>query len=195
MNAVIAMTGQGGWPLSVFLTPTLEPFYGGTYFPPVPRYDLPSFLQVLQAVHLSWEQDRASLQALAKKVYEHLRQTHTWQPSPQPTDFENVLSAALNELERTYDWQHGGWGRAPKFLSRWQLNSFSLRLPAEVIGPCPSPIMRSMQWQTEEFSTSSEGVFIVTAPMLIGASLILKKCFTITPNWPRFTFRVISYER
>lgn len=115
MNAVIAMTGQGGWPLSVFLTPTLEPFYGGTYFPPVPRYDLPSFLQVLQAVHLSWEQDRASLQALAKKVYEHLRQTHTWQPSPQPTDFENVLSAALNELERTYDWQHGGWGRAPKF--------------------------------------------------------------------------------
>lgn len=115
MNAVIAMTGQGGWPLSVFLTPTLEPFYGGTYFPPVPRYDLPSFLQVLQAVHLSWEQDRVSLQALAKKVYEHLRQTHTWQPSPQPTDFENVLSAALNELERTYDWQHGGWGRAPKF--------------------------------------------------------------------------------
>ncbi|MCX8024308.1 MAG: thioredoxin domain-containing protein [Thermanaerothrix sp.] len=115
MNAVIAMTGQGGWPLSVFLTPELEPFYGGTYFPPVPRYGLPSFLQVLQAVHLSWEQDRANLQALAKKVFEHLRQTHTWQPSPQPTYYNNVLTGALSELERTYDWQHGGWGRVPKF--------------------------------------------------------------------------------
>ncbi len=115
MNAVIAMTGQGGWPLSVFLTPSLEPFFGGTYFPPVPRHGLPSFLQVLQAVHHTWVHDRQSLQALASKVYEHLHQSYTWQPTPQAINYEAVLTTALNELERTYDWQHGGWGRAPKF--------------------------------------------------------------------------------
>ncbi|WP_299026100.1 thioredoxin domain-containing protein [uncultured Thermanaerothrix sp.] len=115
MNAVIAMTGQGGWPLSVFLTPSLEPFFGGTYFPPVPRHGLPSFLQVLQAVHYTWVSDRQSLQNLAGKVFKHLHQSHTWQPISQAISYETVLTAALNELERTYDWQHGGWGRAPKF--------------------------------------------------------------------------------
>lgn len=115
MNAIIAMTGQGGWPLSVFLTPSLEPFFGGTYFPPVPRHGLPSFLQVLQAVHYTWANDRQSLQNLAGKVFEHLRQSHTWQPISQAISYETVLTAALSELERIYDWQHGGWGRAPKF--------------------------------------------------------------------------------
>src|SRR5512139_4000022 len=58
MSAVVGMTGQGGWPMSVFLTPDGMPFYGGTYFPPVQRYNMPSFKDVLLNVHRAWEQDR-----------------------------------------------------------------------------------------------------------------------------------------
>ena len=58
MNAVVAMTGQGGWPMSVFLTPQGEPFYGGTYFPPEPRFNLPSFQDVILTIAQLWREDR-----------------------------------------------------------------------------------------------------------------------------------------
>ncbi len=61
MKAVVAMTGQGGWPMSVFLTPDGEPFYGGTYFPPERRYNMPAFREVLRAVAEAWEQDREGI--------------------------------------------------------------------------------------------------------------------------------------
>lgn len=115
MSAVVAMTGQGGWPLSVFLTPELEPFFGGTYFPPVPRYGMPSFAQVLEAVHQTWVQDRSNLEQLAQKVRTFLLESYTWQPVPSTTPWEEVIENAFLVMDQSYDWQNGGWGRAPKF--------------------------------------------------------------------------------
>ena len=73
MNAVVAMTGQGGWPLSVFLTPDGQPFYGGTYFPPTRRYGRPSFTEALYAIIQIWGQDRERLFISAKELTEHIR--------------------------------------------------------------------------------------------------------------------------
>ncbi|NIP43359.1 MAG: DUF255 domain-containing protein, partial [Aliifodinibius sp.] len=68
MQAVVALTGQGGWPMSVFLTPEGEPFYGGTYFPPERRYNMPGFREVLLAINNAWQNSRESLQNNAKQV-------------------------------------------------------------------------------------------------------------------------------
>ena len=77
MNAVVAMVGQGGWPLSVFLTPQGEPFFGGTYYPPTRRYNLPSFMDVLTAVQRAWKTDRANVVESGKKITEHIKTTST----------------------------------------------------------------------------------------------------------------------
>ncbi len=114
MQAVVAMTGQGGWPMSVFLTPLGEPFFGGTYFPPIERHGLPAFRQVLLTVANAWESDRERMQSSATRLTEHLRQSFaagTGASSPQ----ETVLDRAAELLSRDYDWTHGGWGSAPKF--------------------------------------------------------------------------------
>jgi uncharacterized protein YyaL (SSP411 family) len=117
MSAVVAMTGQGGWPLSVFLTPDGQPFFGGTYFPPVRRYNMPAFQEVLQTIARLWAEDRESLLASASRILEHL------QNNPIVPNVENKIafpdSTSLDDivlsLAQSYDWTHGGWGRAPKF--------------------------------------------------------------------------------
>ncbi len=114
MDAVVAMTGQGGWPMSVFLTPDGEPFFGGTYFPPTRRHNLPSFREVLLGIARRWEQDRDSLQDAGQQLAEHLRQA----PSLQGSGVEleaSILERAAAKLHDRYDWKHGGWGGAPKF--------------------------------------------------------------------------------
>jgi hypothetical protein len=114
MNAVVAMTGQGGWPMSVFLTPDGEPFFGGTYFPPAQRHNLPSFRQVLQYLAREWQENRERLLQAGAELSEHLRQT------PSLLDAQDALSEAklqnaAQALFENYDWQRGGWGGAPKF--------------------------------------------------------------------------------
>jgi uncharacterized protein len=114
MQAVVAMTGQGGWPLSAFLTPAGEPFYAGTYFPPERRHQLPAFKEVLQAVREAWRSDRSRLQATAGRVLDHLTQTST--PGSAQTELDpGLLKHAARRLFDSYDWTHGGWGVAPKF--------------------------------------------------------------------------------
>ncbi len=115
MNAVVLMTGQGGWPTSVFLTPDLEPFYGGTYFPDAPRHGLPSFRDLLQAIQQAWQQDRRNIRAVGAEISKNLQQNSLQAPAAdQPID-PGLLEAARDALISTYDWQNGGWGRAPKF--------------------------------------------------------------------------------
>jgi uncharacterized protein YyaL (SSP411 family) len=114
MKAVVAMTGQGGWPLSVFLTPQGEPFYGGTYFPPKAGYNLPSFYDVITSISRLWHEDRAKLVQSAKEVVQSLinsseKEEKTGLLSPQ------VLDQAVYRLAQTYNWKSGGWGQAPKF--------------------------------------------------------------------------------
>ncbi len=114
MEAVVAMTGQGGWPLSVFLTPDGQPFYGGTYFPPVRRYNMPSFREVLASVDHTWRRDRDGILNSSQKISAHLNssgmisgENHTLKP--------DTLEKAALSLAQAYDWKHGGWGSAPKF--------------------------------------------------------------------------------
>jgi len=114
MDAVVAMTGQGGWPMSVFLSPEGEPFYGGTYFPPDRRHGLPAFKEVLLAIAGSWQADRERLLAGGKQLAAQLAQAPSLtggQPGIQP----ELLDRAAEGLFRDYDWRNGGWGRAPKF--------------------------------------------------------------------------------
>jgi len=114
MDAVVAMTGQGGWPMSVFMTPSGEPFYGGTYFPPVRAHGLPSFPELLLTIAQRWREDRQSLLQVGAKMTEHLSASPDLTPTGTELNFSS-LEAAAGQLLHQYDWRYGGWGQAPKF--------------------------------------------------------------------------------
>jgi uncharacterized protein len=114
MEAVQAITGSGGWPLNVFVTPDQVPFYGGTYFPPQPGQGMPSWRQVLGAVADAWENRRDSILEQAPKIVERLRISERLQASDEPITAA-VLDAAVTRLRESYDAIRGGWGGAPKF--------------------------------------------------------------------------------
>ncbi|NEE19656.1 thioredoxin domain-containing protein [Streptomyces sp. SID7499] len=114
MEAVQAATGQGGWPMTVFLTPDAEPFYFGTYFPPAPRQGMPSFRQVLQGVHQAWDERRDEVAEVAGKIVRDLAGREISYGDAQ-TPGEEELAQALLGLTREYDPQRGGFGGAPKF--------------------------------------------------------------------------------
>jgi hypothetical protein len=114
MEAVQNMTGQGGWPLNVFLTPDQTPFYGGTYFPPAPRHGLPSWPQVLEAIARTWRERRDDAVASGAQLAQRLVGGARLDPSADPID-SSTLDRAVGNLRRTYDAQRGGFGRAPKF--------------------------------------------------------------------------------
>ncbi|MFM9631879.1 MULTISPECIES: thioredoxin domain-containing protein [Streptomyces] len=114
MEAVQAATGQGGWPMTVFLTPDAEPFYFGTYFPPVPRQGMPSFRQVLEGVRQAWGERRDEVAEVAGKIVRDLAGREiSYGDSLAPG--EEQLAQALLGLTREYDPQRGGFGGAPKF--------------------------------------------------------------------------------
>jgi uncharacterized protein len=114
MEAVQAMTGHGGWPLNVFLTPEQIPFYGGTYFPPEPRMGMPSFRQVLGAVADAWEKRKDEIREQGARMAQRLQGGALLAPSDEPMTPE-ALDAAVATLRRSFDSVHGGWGGAPKF--------------------------------------------------------------------------------
>jgi uncharacterized protein YyaL (SSP411 family) len=122
MEAVQAMTGSGGWPMSVFLTPDGRPFYGGTYFPDEPRHGMPSFRQLLARISQVWRDDRNSLDESATKLADHIR---SGQEAPArlaaaidgatEDHADEQLKAAVGALSETFDPGNGGWGSSPKF--------------------------------------------------------------------------------
>src|SRR5574342_393558 len=114
MQATTAMTGSGGWPMSVFLTPDLRPFYAGTYFPPVRRYDMPSFKELLASVAQAWREQKGEIERVSSKVLEHLQAANTAGPAGDILS-ESDLEAVTKSLLDSYDWGYGGWGSAPKF--------------------------------------------------------------------------------
>ncbi|MDQ0811533.1 uncharacterized protein YyaL (SSP411 family) [Streptomyces sp. B3I7] len=114
MEAVQAATGQGGWPMTVFLTPDTEPFYFGTYFPPEPRHGSPSFRQVLQGVHQAWTDRREEVTDVAGKITRDLAGRELAYGTAQVPG-EQELAQALLGLTREYDARRGGFGGAPKF--------------------------------------------------------------------------------
>lgn len=116
MNAVVAMTGQGGWPMSMFLTPEGVPFYGGTYFPNARRHGLPAFTDVLRGVAEAWQNRRAEILSSGSQVVAALKQRDLpgVGETGAPLD-KGTLDEALEKIYRAFDRTNGGWGGAPKF--------------------------------------------------------------------------------
>jgi uncharacterized protein len=114
MEACQAMTGGGGWPLNVFLTPEQVPYYAGTYFPPEERHGMPSWRAVLEAVSDAWRTRAEEIRATSERVAERLRGGAALEPSGGAPD-PGVLDTAMEGLRRSYDPAYGGFGGAPKF--------------------------------------------------------------------------------
>lgn len=117
MGAVHALTGSGGWPLSVFLTPDKQPFYGGTYFPKEPRFGMPSFIQVLLALVEAWTERRDELLAGGEQILDILRRQQGLPAAGDAPTVEtgNQIERAYRTLRQLFDKIHSGWGGAPKF--------------------------------------------------------------------------------
>jgi uncharacterized protein len=144
MAALQAMTGGGGWPMSLFLTVDGRPFYGGTYYPRDPRYGMPSFRQVLAAVSTSWAERRADVEAAGDRLTAELQGRATGRadkPRTEPEEVraespaqiagepeavrlprrhpneprDDVVAPALDSLVADFDFLHGGWGGPPRF--------------------------------------------------------------------------------
>ena len=114
MDAVVAMAGHGGWPLTVFLTPRGEPFLGGTYFPPEPRHGLPSFRDVLVAVSQLYRERPEEVTRRTDVLLDALRASAASEASSEPLT-ESLLLQAVRRLGELHDPEWGGFGRAPKF--------------------------------------------------------------------------------
>ena len=114
MSAVQQMTGHGGWPMTVFITPGGAPFYGGTYYPPEPRYGMPSFRQILLAVAEAWRERRADVDQSAEHMAEALRQSGELR-APAGTLDPSILDRAFRSLASRFDSAWGGMAGAPKF--------------------------------------------------------------------------------
>jgi uncharacterized protein YyaL (SSP411 family) len=125
MNAVQLMTRHGGWPLTVFLTPELVPFYGGTYFPPEDRHGMPGFGRVLLGVSDAFRTRPEEIAQSAQEILAGLRHMNPTRESVQAVS-EQLLDRALQTLSGNYDEQHGGFGDAPKFPAAMNLE-FLLR--------------------------------------------------------------------
>ncbi len=115
MAATVAMTGSGGWPMSVFLSPDLRPFYAGTYFPPEPRFNMPSFTDLLIAISKAWQEQRSEINRVSNQVIEHIQRQSGGSGQAGLPLTHALLSNAADLLVKSYDWGFGGWGEAPKF--------------------------------------------------------------------------------
>jgi uncharacterized protein len=142
MSAVQALTGGGGWPMSVFLTPEGRPFYGGTYFPETPRHGLPSFRQLLEGIDRAWREQRSDLENSATQLVGQIAassQTTRGGDAPNPA----LLDTAVGLIERGFDAMNGGWGGAPKFPQPMTVELL-LRRAAAGVSPALSMARRTL---------------------------------------------------
>ena len=115
MGAVQAMTGQGGWPMTVFMTPDGKPFYGGTYFPPEDRGGLPAFPRVLEAIASAYKNNRSQIVQTTEQLLAHMRQASSGMPAAMEPLTADVMNRAFAHLAAQFDGKHGGFGLQPKF--------------------------------------------------------------------------------
>jgi hypothetical protein len=121
MTFVQATTGGGGWPMSVWLTPDLKPFVGGTYFPPEERYGQPGFKKVLERIATAWKENHDQIVEQGGKIVDALRESQSAARSEGKIE-TSVLDAAYKQIDRSYDPKEGGFGNAPKFPRPVTLN-------------------------------------------------------------------------
>jgi len=126
MSAVQSMTGAGGWPLTVFLTPDKKPFFGGTYFSPYAQWGRPGFMEIMESVHNQWEKNPEKLIESSESITKIL--TQKGQDKGQVLDelTKSIFSESFEHYSRIFDSQYGGFGGAPKFPTSHNL-SFLLR--------------------------------------------------------------------
>jgi uncharacterized protein len=117
MKSVVSITGSGGWPLNVFLTPSLEPFYGGTYFPPSPRYGMPSFSNVIRNISQSWKSDRKRIAESASQMKSSLAEMYNFKKGSESKIGPAPIEECYELLASSFDELYGGFGNAPKFPS------------------------------------------------------------------------------
>jgi hypothetical protein len=117
MTAVQIMTGSGGWPMSVFLTPDRKPFYGGTYYPPQDMMGRPGFKTLLRSISDAWDNRREEVMKSAEQLTQYVRQSQEMRTGSEGDIAAELLQAAVADLRATYDSINGGWGSAPKFPS------------------------------------------------------------------------------
>ena len=122
MTFVQATTGGGGWPMSVWLTPDLKPFVGGTYFPPVDRYGQPGFTKVLERIAAAWKQGHEKIAEQGSKIVEALRESQNAQAETTAKIDNQFFQTAYEQLSRSFDDKEGGFGTAPKFPRPVSLN-------------------------------------------------------------------------
>jgi uncharacterized protein YyaL (SSP411 family) len=134
MEAVQAMAGNGGWPMTVFLTPQGKPFYGGTYFPPTPRYGMPAFSQVLAAVAEAWRERRHELEEAGERMADALNRSASVRSPDNVTLTPDVTEQAARKLALSHDSIEGGFGSAPKFPQPMNLD-FLLQTYRRTGGP------------------------------------------------------------
>jgi uncharacterized protein YyaL (SSP411 family) len=114
MTFVQATTGSGGWPMSVWLTPSLQPFYGGTYFPPSSKWGRPGFVDILKEIARAWEEDRARIETSAQTITERLR-TLGEDRAAREVPAAGALDEGVRQFAASFDGRRGGFGDAPKF--------------------------------------------------------------------------------
>src|SRR6476619_5041223 len=114
MTFVQATTGSGGWPMSVWLTPSLQPFYGGTYFPPASKWGRPGFVDILKEIARAWEEDRARIETSAQTITERLR-TLGEDGGGREVPPAGALDEGVRQFAASFDARRGGFGDAPKF--------------------------------------------------------------------------------
>jgi hypothetical protein len=122
MTFVQATTGGGGWPMSVWLTPDLKPFVGGTYFPPEDRYGQPGFAKVLERIAAAWKKDHEKIAEQGSQIVKALRESQNAQPEGAAKIDEQLFQTAYEQLLRSFDDKEGGFGTAPKFPRPVALN-------------------------------------------------------------------------
>ena len=143
MQATVSMTGSGGWPMSVFLTPDLKPFYAGTYFPPAPRYNMPSFKDVLAGIARTWQEQPDEAARVSNDVSNHLQKALSINTQTNSRFTHEHLDGAVKSLIDSYDWGNGGWGSAPKFPQAMTIE-FLLRrhVQNETIGEAKATMLK-----------------------------------------------------
>ena len=165
MNAVTAMTGHGGWPMTVFLTAEGRPFYSGTYFPKEPRYGMPSFKQILVGVADAWKNQQDKVQEGAEQITQHIRQTVGTDAEVESLD-TRIFTAAVDDLENRFDADWGGFGQAPKF---------------------PQPMVIEFLLREHLRGESSNALGVAASQDIlstrIGSCRTSKKCSTTTHSW------------
>jgi hypothetical protein len=129
MAFTTAMTGGGGWPMSVFLTPDLKPFFAGTYFPPYDKYGRPGFLRVIKNIAQAYREDKAAITASADNIFQQVN-ARIYSNLPAAVLHKDMISQAAQALMNGFDHVYGGFGNAPKFPHALELSLFLRRYQA-----------------------------------------------------------------